>query len=358
MKQYVHKVLKTAGISISAVFLCMNAHAAEQQDEQGPIPAPIAQTQDGTVIREAADRDSIWTFSFENDFFSGEDDGYSNGVRVGYLSPENNVPDFVERGADLIPFFPDDGYRRWHAELGQNIYTPSNTNLTNPDPNDRPYAGWLYGSVGVTAENGKTLDNLQFTLGMVGPASGAEQTQKFVHENIMGDDPKGWDYQLKNEVGAMVSYEHKWRSLYEFSPFGYGFDVTPSFGTNLGNVYTDASVGAVVRFGFDLPADYGPPLIRPSIPGSDFFIPSQSFGWYLFAGANGRAVGRNIFLDGNTFRSSRSVDKEPLVGDFQAGIAFTFDDMRLAYTHVIRSREFETQQENDEFGALTLSVRF
>lgn len=67
----------------------------------------------------------------------------------------------------------------------------------------------------------------------------------------------------------------------------------------------------MLRLGQRLPLDYGPPRIQPSLPGSGFFVPPQDrFGWYLFAGVEGRAVARNIFLDGNTFRDSRSVDKE------------------------------------------------
>jgi hypothetical protein len=71
-------------------------------------------------------------------------------------------------------------------------------------------------------------------------------------------------------------------------------------------------------------------------------------------------VGRrpHIFLDGNSFRDSRSVDKEPLVGDLQFGIVLTWRDMRLSYTHALRTREFETQGEADDFGAFSLSMLY
>ena len=112
------------------------------------------------------------------------------------------------------------------------------------------------------------------------------------------------------------------------------------------------------RLGRRLPHDYGPPRIQPSLPGSGFFVPQNGFGWYLFAGVEGRAVARNIFLDGNTFRDSRSVDKEPLVGDLQFGFALTWSDVRLGYTHVLRTREFKTQGKTSEFGAVSLSIQF
>ena len=79
-----------------------------------------------------------------------------------------------------------------------------------------------------------------------------------------------------------------------------------------------------IRIGDDLPNNYGPPRIRPSLPGSDFFVNRDKLGWYLFAGFECRLVGRNIFLDGNTFSDSHSMDKRYLVGDFQTGVALTY----------------------------------
>lgn len=304
------------------------------------------------------DPDSIITFTLENDLFAGHDDGYTNGVRASYVSPEANIPAWIEQMAAFMPFFPTQGHTRWTMALGQGMFAPTDLTLATPDPNDRPYAGWLYGTVGLIADRGSTLDNLQLTLGMVGPASLAGETQRLVHRTIHGTIPQGWDHQLKNEPGLVLSYEHKWRGLIEFSPFGLGADFTPSIGASVGNIYTHAAASLMFRIGYDLPSDYGPPVIRPNLPGSDFFVPSRTFGWYLFAGLEGRAVGRNIFLDGNTFQDSPSVDKRMFVGGVQAGVAFTYHNTRLAYTHVLRTHEFRGQANAEQFGALTLSVRF
>ena len=155
-----------------------------------------------------------------------------------------------------------------------------------------------------------------------------------------------------------MTYQRSWRSFVSQSVSGFDFNVTPHAGGAFGNVFTYANAGLMLRFGERLPLDYGPPRIQPSLPGSGFFIPQDGFGWYLFAGVEGRAVARNIFLDGNTFRDSRSVDKEPLVGDLQFGIAITLRNVRLSYTHVLRTQEFTSQAEDDNFGAFSLSARF
>lgn len=336
-----YKATAVGVIMASAAFLCPFSVAAQERTENS-----------------AYDKDGIFTIGFENDIFAGKDSHYTNGVRFSYVSPENDIPVWLDQSADALPFFSSKGAKRWQLSLGQSMFTPANTATRAVQPNDRPYAGWLYSSVGLVADKGDRLDSVQLTVGMVGPASGAEHTQDFIHDLISDDKAKGWDHQLHNELGVVLSYERKWRGLYEFTPFGWGLDITPSLGASLGNVYTHAALGTMVRFGYDLPADYGPPIIPPALGGSDFFVPSTSFGWYVFAGLEGRAVARNIFLDGNTFGNSQSVDKEPFVGGLQLGIAFTFSETRVAYTHVFRTQEFETQGDNDSYGALTVSWRF
>ncbi|HEY1097144.1 MAG TPA: lipid A deacylase LpxR family protein [Alphaproteobacteria bacterium] len=305
------------------------------------------------------DPDAIFTIAYENDVFTGEDNNYSNGVRASYISPETDVPNWLEDTAHALPFFPEEGHSRWGFSIGQNMYTPDDITVSNPPTDDQPYAGWLYGTAALITDNDDRMDTFQVTVGMVGPASGAREVQGFIHDMIGSPEPEGWDYQLKNEPGLVLTYQRKWRNLYEITPFGFGFDFSPSVGANVGNIYTDASAGGVFRFGYDLPSDYGPPLIKPSLSGSDFFINNgKKIGWYLFAGAEGRGVARNIFLDGNTFTDSRSVDKEPFVGSAQVGAALTYGSARIAYTQVFNTREFETQVEPNTYGAVTLSTRF
>lgn len=307
--------------------------------------------------RAEPDDKGIFNVVWENDKFAGTDRDYTNGVRVSWLSSEENMPAWSRSVANNLPLAPE-GHKRISVALGQSMFAPQNLTSTNEVVGEQPYAGWLYGSVGMVSDTGKTLDNVMLTLGVVGPLSGAEQTQKFIHRLTDSQDPKGWDNQLENEPGIILTYERKWRGIIEASPFGIGADVTPHVGVNLGNINTDASIGATFRLGYDLPADYGPPRIRPSLPGSDFFIPAENAGGYLFATVGQRAVARNIFLDGNTFSDGPSVDKKTLVNSLQVGAAVTFAQTRLSYTQVFMSKEYKTQREGSQFGVLTASYRF
>ena len=230
--------------------------------------------------------------------------------------------------------------------------------LPDPPLDDRPYAGWLYASIGLGIESARQTDQFALTLGVIGPASLAEQSQKAIHRISGSPDPQGWDTQLKNEPGIELAYQRRWREVASAKVAGLELDLTPHAGGALGNVYTYANAGFTVRYGKRLSSDLGPVRIRPSPPGSGFFVPSDTFSWYLFAAVDGRAVARNIFLDGNTWRDSRSVKKESLVGDLQWGLEMTWQGVRVSYTHVRRTREFATQGPSSDFGAFAVSVAF
>jgi len=201
----------------------------------------------------------------------------------------------------------------------------------------------------------------QITLqaGVVGPWAQGEWVQNNWHDIIGGDQVNGWENEISNEPGFVLSYDRQFRALHEFGDSGFGADITPSIGASLGNVDTRARGGLTLRVGNDLRSDYGPPRIRPALAGAGFFSPVDEFSWYLFLGASGSAVAHNIVLDGSLFDDSDPyVDKNTLVGEVQAGLALQFRRVQIAYTFVTRTKEFKTQTEAQQFGAVSLSVKF
>lgn len=314
----------------------------------GPCPAAAQDEQHGS-----------FSLLVENDLFAGTDQHYTNGVKGSWLSPEGDLPGFGRWLARNMPLLAPAGKKRISYAVGQNIYTPDDISATALVPDERPYAGWLYGEVGLVSETEATLDSLALSVGVIGPLSLAEETQDFWHETFGFDEPKGWDHQLENEPALNLFAERKWRSLWHRTwLFGLDTDVTPHLGLALGNVFTHAAAGVMLRLGEGLESDFGPPRIRPSMPGSGHFTPGPEIGWYVFGGIEGRAVARNIFLDGNTFTDSHSVDKKSLVGDAQFGVALVLPRVRIAYTQVLRTKEFDGQDRADIFGAISVTARF
>jgi hypothetical protein len=307
---------------------------------------------------QATGRRSTLSFVYENDVVNNSDVHYTNGMRVSWMAASSQTPAWALNIARAVPWFPVNGEVLHGYSIGQSMFTSNDISQKNPPQDARPYAGWLYGSIGLGVETGRQLDQLVLTVGVVGPAALAEQTQKLMHRFLGVREPQGWDHQLHNEPGLMISWQRSWRAVTARSLAGRQLDLTPHVGASLGNVLTSMNGGLTLRYGANLPLDYGPPRIQPGLTGTSSFVPTSKVGWYLFAGVEGRAVVRNIFLDGNSFRNSRSVDKKPLVSDLQLGGVLVWNRIRLSYTHVLRSREFKTQEKRDNFGSVNLSVQF
>jgi hypothetical protein len=233
------------------------------------------------------------------------------------------------------------------------------------DFEDRPYAGWLYGAVSLHAEtdrhflgrNGRLLDSVELSAGIVGPQAFGEEVQNNFHDLIGVARSAGWNNQLKNEPALALFFERKWRPE-PINIAGYEVDVLPHYGGAVGNVFTLGNIGATFRIGRGLKQDFGPPHIRPTLSGLPAVNQNEDFNWYFFAGAEGRAVLRNIFLDGNSVAESHNIAKEPFVGSLQFGLSLAYGSARLTFSHVFLSKEFTVQRRADRYGTVTLSKRF
>ncbi len=294
---------------------------------------------------------------FENDLFYKTDRDYTNGVELSYTTASQDTPKLFVDLARLLPFFATTGNVRASYALGQSIYTPSHLSLVNPPLTDRPYAGFLYGGFGLADDTGTRLDQIELQVGVIGPSSLASDTQRFVHKLFNDRQPMGWSTQLRGEPGIVLTYSRNLKLIPRQSFLGLFFDLEPHYGAAIGNVYDYADAGAMARIGVNIPDDYGPLRIEPSLPGSGYFESTGPIGGYIFVGVDGRAVGRNLFLDGNTWEASRSVSKNIFVGDLELGAAITFNFMQITFTHVIRSKEYKTQTAADQFGAVNLSFK-
>ncbi|MBX9751840.1 MAG: lipid A deacylase LpxR family protein [Roseococcus sp.] len=316
----------------------------------------IAQTE----APRKADPAGSFSLSYDNDLFAGTDRYYTSGLQLDWRSPSENPPSWLawlnNRPGGFL--FPEGGAPRWGLSLGQSIFTPSDTTLRNPDPRDRPYAGWLYGSVSLVSSTATEFGGLELQVGVVGPSALGRQAQNGVHRLRDFALARGWSYQLKDEVGVNLILARQWRWNRELGWGGLSAGLVPSVTGSLGNVLTYASAGVVFRLGNNLTADFGPPRSRPAISGSAFFEPGEGLSWYVFAGVEGRAVARNIFLDGNSFQDSRSVDRIPGVADASLGAVVMLNRARLAASYTFRSREFEAQPRAAQYGSISLSVRF
>lgn len=308
----------------------------------------------------------------ENDLFAGTDRYYTSGSQLAWSSP--NLEKFSDTPYaspflplfDLLPYINEAEYQKnLVLSLGQNIYTPDNTETYGLLEDDRPYAGWLYMGLGVVWKDATVRNSLVLILGVVGSWSYAQEAQRLVHDARGLDHPNGWDNQLHNELGVNLAYERIWRMPKIAKRSGLDWEFLPHAGAVVGNVSTYANLGAELRFGLNLPDDFGTGVIGPaattSTPVDGMMGADRAWfdlGMYAFARVDGRAVARNIFLDGNTFGSGPSVGHNPFVADLSVGVAMNIKNTKIAYAFVYRSKEFDSQQEAQIFGTVSINWTF
>jgi hypothetical protein len=319
-----------------------------------------------TVTARAGDPQAP-TFSIveENDllwkpFGDHTDRHYTQGLKLVYMGGATvftNVASRLDRLMSGVGM--NDGRPAFGFAVGQNIYTPEDYSVDVPDPDDRPYAGWLYGELIFQRSSAPTglpaLETFTVSLGVVGPEALGEQAQNTMHEIREFPLANGWDAQLETEPALLLKYDRRWR-LTPSHQLRSVFDMVPHVSGNLGNVTISAETGLMLRAGWNLPADFG--AVRIDSAASPV---SNGTCWsaYAHAGATGRVVGHNLFLDGNTFRDGPSVDREPWVADVIWGVAIQCGrHVSFHWTWIYRTEEFTTQRGPDKFGSASLKLTF
>jgi hypothetical protein len=236
------------------------------------------------------------------------------------------------------------------------MQTPENIEATELIENDLPYAGLLGWRGTLYAWDNDVADQFSVILGVVGPASLAEDTQKVVHRITGSDKPQGWDNQLHNEVVFQVRAQRSWRfDLTDSNGFGTDFLTFASGG--IGTFSSEVAASAMVRFGSGLEETFPAVSI---LPGRDInpLAGAEGDHFYMFLGAQAHYIFNDIFVDGNTFRNSHSVTLKHEGFTVSAGAVWNWEKWGLLFSVAETSSNFEERDGKGRFGSLSVSYRF
>ncbi len=306
----------------------------------------------------APDPDSIVTLQIENDSFSipSTDRYYTSGESLGYVLPTGKMPDFV---SSLGHALFGEGSQRLAFNVQQVIYTPVDTQVYDPNPYDRAYAGQLTLHTTLIQDTDFTRSLAQVSVGVIGPDALGQSIQNGFHQIIGDKSTKGWSYQLRNEPTLDFFGGRIWR--YNFGSTeenAVGFQLLPQVTAQLGNSEIYAQGGMIARFGSGMDSDFGPAVIQPIMSGTDAYTPTQPVVWYIFGGALGRFVAHDTLVQGNNFQDSRGVSLQPLQADLEVGAAIIVYGVRVTATEVFTTPQFYGQVPAFQYGSVAISARF
>ena len=191
-------------------------------------------------------------------------------------------------------------------------------------PGSRPNGGWLYLSQTARALDADRSSDVTIALGVTGPPSLARFTQHLAHQAAPEfNRPTDWNEQIHFEPGAILEYEQQ-RRVVLTGDGPIGVDFIPRFGFSAGNVLTAAEAGFRARAGWHL-----------SHP---WLLEHHEAEIALAGGLSGRAVARDIFLDGNSFGNSPRVGHKPFIGAGELGLEIRYGALTLGYRAVNETR--------------------
>ncbi len=278
----------------------------------------------------AAAQDRLVSLNYDNDYFSATDRYYTQGVRLEYIAPV-----LLKLPVNVLLFKPETTTQTYAGiAIERDGFTPTSIRIDTVPVGNRPYAGTMFLSNFRTALNHNTHTKIysQFDIGLMGPAVGGKQEQTNIHRAIGDILPLGWEYQVSNDV--IVNYTLQ----YEKGLVNKEHIVLAGLSqVRLGTLYTDVSVGAMLRFG--LMNDYFKSL------GITKQSDSRKFQAYLYVKTMGKAVGYNATMQGGLFSESiytlEVSQVNRFVGQVFYGVTIAFKRFQVVYGKANISQEYK-----------------
>lgn len=279
--------------------------------------------------------DRLVYYTFANDAFFRSDYYFTQGQTLLLVlpglqhSPVNRILGPVQAGST-----------RYHGiRLHYDGFTP----LRIQDPfirvGDRPYASYWYADFFRVANQPTRKFRLTtaLNLGFMGPAAGAKGFQTKLHEWLDAPTPRGWDYQIRNDlVLGYEAYAEK-----QLLAVGRGAELIGSAGASLGTLYTYAGAGARLRVGL-----LNPYFDNLGVSGPAMRAGQRRVQLYAEGQLEGRLIGYDATLQGGLLRSdnlytlpasaiSRTVARST------ATLGLGYEGVRLEVSAVRVSPEFD-----------------
>ena len=234
--------------------------------------------------------------------------------------------------------------------LGQDLYTPQLDRAPHAVENwelERPYFAWLFLNGTARVSSMRTLHATSLSVGVTGPPAGGALAQDVAHRIGFNEQASGWETQIGFEPGVILGYERQDILLRRTLADDFALDLAPKLGLALGNIRSNASLGATARFGRQLSHPWHPPAWRGRAASE----------WWLSAGARAEYVARDMSLDGTLVDPGRRVERVPGVSQYELAAGLRIRGVTLEYRAITRSREYRSGPGHHTYSSLIVSLR-
>lgn len=310
----------------------------------------------------------VWRLEYDNDIFFNSDNSFTSGLSIqrhSRATPEWSqieLPRWMTLGRTLPGMDYPDLHRRVGLAIGQNIQTPDDLQATELIVDDVPYAGALAFELNWLAFDDNRMRAYALIVGVIGPLSGAEAVQKWVHRAIDAPAPRGWHNQLPNEPAANFNGAFKKKFARLGSRSEWYADVALHGGFGVGTALTFAEAAVETRFGFNVPEGFAfipDPVGRGIAYDATYPIDSSLSAYFSFTYRQ-TYLQHFVFTDGSLWQDTHSVDTERLQAQIIVGVHLTRPrwGIHLSFWDASANPGSPFEKGGNDFGTVALDWRF
>jgi len=283
-------------------------------------------------------------FKSDNDAYlaTGQDKYYTNGLFISYRFANNPKKENSALAKQIT-----------QVELGQKMYNAQSGYIPDMVYVDRPITAYLYAGASkhwfYRSENSLSLG---VQLGTIGPNSLGRQAQELIHKIGGFYPPKGWEYQLNNEIG--LNFNMAYTHFLQRSPTKK-LDLSINTGANLGNTFSGLSAGFTLRTG------RMNPLNATAYNRSNLADASSSSEFFFFAKPQLDWVAYDASISGGLFRKDKgpiTFNSKPWVLSQEFGLVFAEKRWSAQLSYTFKTHEINSSAKAHQFGSISTYYQF
>jgi len=209
--------------------------------------AGYGQAIDNALSYKNINTDDYVRINYENDFFSGTDVYYTQGIHLEIVAPA--LRRFL---LSRLLWHPGYSYIRYGIGAEHEGYTPRSYSAPEILYGDRPFAACLFLKTFLLALDTarKQRWSAALSTGVVGQAAGGMEMQTGIHRWLHDVIPRGWPNQVHND--AILNYQADYEK--QLVQAGHLFSVDAAGTARAGTLSDKASAGLTIMIGyFDSP---------------------------------------------------------------------------------------------------------
>ncbi len=309
----------------------------------------FSQVIDNTASFRMTDEKKSIRLYYDNDYFSGSDEYYTQGINLEIVSPS-----LKKNPITRLLIAPQENVNQFGLAIEHNAYTPTSISSNEILYGDRPFSATVMIKTFAASSHPSKRYRItsSLSLGIIGSVAGAHEIQRTIHRWINDTDPQGWQYQIKNDL--IINYEVGVEKNIIHSKY---FLLNALTVAHLGTLNTKFAAGGTLIIG-KLNS-----TMATSFSGRVLSEKKQKFTYHLYVQPLIQAALYDATLSGGMIfnrdspytLSNKEIERFTFQGN--AGVVFSLGAFYLEYSQSILSKEFTTSH-TLRWGGLRIGLLF